>query len=88
MLKIIAVISLSLLVGCASRTQIRIPDENGKLRTVCEVQQSSVGSMSYDPSTGIINVDTRDKSFWQKNIIPVLSGAIDKASGVVRTGVD
>jgi hypothetical protein len=83
----IAWLLILLLGGCANLMQIRMPDENGKLRTVCEVKQSSVGSMSYDPTTGIVNVDTRDKSFLQKNIIPIVSGVVDKVSRTVRTEV-
>lgn len=69
-------ILLLLLQGCAQNTFFY--DADNKL--LGRVEQPGAGLAIYKEGDKEISVDTRQPNIWERNIIPILSGSIDRAS--------
>jgi hypothetical protein len=67
------------LCGCGSTTNFYVYDkESTSLMHVGQVQQDSAGSAAIETKDTKMSVDTRQPNWWERNIMPVFSGAVSK----------
>lgn len=77
---ILSIVVLVLISGCSNVTSFYTLNEQGKLHKVAKIAQTGPGTATYDPATGQMSADTRQVSWWVSHVVPIFSGALDKAS--------
>ncbi len=69
------------LSGCAPiMTYFYERNEEGKMVMVGYIEQDKSGLAARESGDKKMSVDSRQISWWEKNVVPIFSGVLDKAS--------
>jgi len=75
--------------GCAAtKTTFHVLNsEKNSIEKVAEIEQDSLGAASYEQDKDgnvKVSVDTRKPNWWERNIAPIFTGAVSKATDSVE----
>ncbi len=73
------------LSGCAVVGEHHVVDENGDLKLVQRIKLDRGGKLSTETPKGFkMELDTREANFWQKNVVPMVAGGLQRTEAVVQ----